>query len=263
MNEVQPLRIAIAGASGRMGAELVRLLVRDAAHYRLTAAWVGAGSDALGQDVGELAGLGPVGVRCTVIGAANAEVDAVVDFSTVAATCDVARVAGDRGAAWVCGVTGLDEAAHAALTEAARRVPVLPADNFSLGVAVLKELVVLARERLGTGFDIEIGEMHHRDKRDAPSGTARMLGRAFGDHAGHIRSGARAEGEIAYSVRRGGNVIGEHTVYFLGPHERLELTHRAEDRALFAAGALAVVRWLVARRPGIYHLDDYITDLND
>jgi len=198
MSGMQSLRIAVVGASGRMGAELVRLLAHDVAHYRLTAAWVGAGSVALGQDVGEPAGIGALGMRCTTIGAANAEVDAIVDFSTVAAMPDVARAAGDRGAAWVCGVTGLDEAARAALAEAARQVPVLHADNFSLGVAVLKKLAVLARERLGAGFDIEIGEAHHRGKRDVPSGTACMLGRALGDREGHIRSGARVEGEIAY-----------------------------------------------------------------
>ncbi|MGH9485389.1 MAG: 4-hydroxy-tetrahydrodipicolinate reductase, partial [Terriglobales bacterium] len=225
MNAPQPLRIAVVGAGGRMGGELVRLLARDPEHYRLTAAWVGASSSALNRDAGELAGLEAIGVACSVTGETNGEVDAVVDFSTVAAIPMVVRAAEAYGAALISGVTGLDEAAQAALAESARRVPVLHADNFGLGVAVLKELAVLARARLGSGFDIEIGETHHRGKRDAPSGTARMLGRALGADDARIRSGAREGSEIGYSVRRGGNVIGEHTVSFLGPHERLELTH--------------------------------------
>lgn len=254
-----PLRIAVAGAGGRMGGELVRLLASDPA-YRLTAAWVGAGSRALGRDTGELAGIDTLGIAGSATGEADAEVDVVVDFSTPAAVPGVAHAAASRGAALISGVTGLDEAAQAALADAARRVPVLHADNFSLGVAVLKALAIQARERLGSDFDIEIAEAHHRGKRDAPSGTALMLGRALGDEAARIRCGAREGSEIGYSLRRGGNVIGEHTVSFLGPHERLELTHRAEDRALFAAGALAAARWLTGRRAGLYGLEDFLAE---
>ncbi|MGH8127319.1 MAG: 4-hydroxy-tetrahydrodipicolinate reductase [Gammaproteobacteria bacterium] len=263
MSASLPMHIAVAGAGGRMGGELVRLLASDTEQYRLTAAWVDADSRALGQDVGELAGIGAIGVVCSTTGDTSAAVSAIVDFSTVAAMPAVTRAAEVHGAALVSGVTGLDEAAQAALADSARRVPVLHADNFSLGVAVLKELAILAHARLGNGFDIEISEAHHRAKRDAPSGTARMLGRALGDDEVRIRSGAREGNEIAYSVRRGGNVIGEHTVSFLGPHERLELTHRAEDRALFAAGALAVASWLAGRRPGLYRLEDYLSDADD
>lgn len=257
MTDAAPLRAAVAGAGGRMGGELVRLLASDPA-CRLTAAWIGAGSDELGRDAGELAGIAALGIACTETGEAGVGVDVVVDFSTVSAVPGVARAAVACGAALVSGVTGLDEAARDALGEAARRVPVLHADNFSVGVAVLKALAVIARERLGPGFDIEIGEAHHRGKRDAPSGTARMLGRALGDENAAIRTGARDGNEIGYSVRRGGNVVGEHTVSFLGPHERLELTHRAEDRSLFASGALSAARWLVAQSPGLYTLEDCI-----
>lgn len=262
MGTRQPLRIVVAGAGGRMGGELVRLLAKDP-DYCLAAAWVGSRSRDLGRDAGELAGLAPLGVECTATGETNCEVDAVIDFSTAAAVPDVAKAAAACGAALASGVTGLDATARAALEEAARSVAVLHADNFSLGVAVLKELAVLARERLGSGFDIEIDEAHHRGKRDAPSGTARMLGRALGDTEGRIRIGARDDHEIGYAVRRGGGVIGEHTVSFLGPHERLELTHRAEDRSLFGAGALAAARWLVARKPGLYRLEDYLAQAGD
>jgi len=252
-----PLRVAVAGAGGRMGGELVRLLARDPA-CRLAAAWIGAGSDGRGRDAAELAGITALGIACTETGEAGAEVDVVVDFSTVTAVPGVARAAVECGAALVSGVTGLDEAAREALRESARQVPVLHADNFSIGVTVLRELAVIARERLGPGFDIEISEAHHRGKRDAPSGTARMLGRALGDKQGRIRTGARGGSEIGYSVCRGGNVVGEHTVSFLGPHERLELTHRAEDRSLFASGALSAARWLVVQPPGQYTLEDCI-----
>ena len=240
-----------------MGGELVRLLARDPA-CRLAAAWIGAGSDGLGRDAGELAGIAPLGIACTETGEAGAEMDVVVDFSTVTAVPGVARAAATCGAALVSGVTGLDEAARDALRECARRVPVLHADNFSIGVAVLGELAAIARERLGSAFDIEISEAHHRGKRDAPSGTARMLGRVLGDENAAIRTGARDGSEIGYSVRRGGNVVGEHTVSFLGPHERLELTHRAEDQSLFAAGALSAARWLARQAPGQYTLEDCI-----
>lgn len=257
-----PLRIAVAGATGRMGRELVRLIAAEPKLYRLAAAWAALGSEAMGRDAGEQAGLGAIDVPCTPVEALD--VDVVIDFSTVAAVPEVARAAARGKAALLSGVTGLDEAAREALSVAADSIPVLHADNFSLGVAVLRELAVLARERLGEAFDIEIDELHHRGKRDAPSGTARMLGRALGDSAGAIRTAARGEArEIGYSVRRGGQVAGEHTVYFLGPHERLELTHRAGDRALFASGALTVASWLVRQRRGRYRLEDYLETRGD
>ena len=258
-----PMRIAVAGAAGRLGRELVKLVAAEPQRYVLTAAWVSPGSEALGRDAGELAGCtNSLDVSCS--GMAVADADVVVDFTTVEAVPDVAHAAAAAKAALVSGVTGLDEAARKSLSEAARQVPVLHADNFSLGVAVLKELAIMARKRLGAGFDVEIDEVHHRGKRDAPSGTARMLGRALGDTAGAVRTAPREkQGEIGYSVRRGGRVIGEHTVHFLGPHERLELTHRAGDRSLFAAGALAVSLWLVRRRPGQYRLEDYLRARDD
>ena len=262
MQASAPLRIAVAGAAGRMGGELVRLLAKDP-DFRLAAAWVGAGSAGLGRDAGELAGLAPLGLECTATGETCGGVDAVIDFSTVAAVPEVARAAAACEAALASGVTGLDGPAREALDEAARSIPVLHADNFSLGAAVLKELAMLARRRLGPGFDIEISEAHHRGKRDAPSGTALMLGRALGDGEGRIRTAAREGQGIGYAVRRGGGVIGEHTVSFLGPHERLELTHRAEDRSLFGAGALAAIRWLTAQRPGRYRLEDCLAHPGD
>lgn len=252
-----PLRIAVAGANGRMGGEVIRLIAGDPRQYSLVAAWVSLDSDKLGVDAGELTGCLPLGVVCTA--PQPADIDVVVDFTAVQAVPQIAGVAVECNAPLVSGVTGLDDPAKKSLSDAAAHVPVLHANNFSLGVAVLKELAVLARERLGDAFDIEIDEIHHRGKRDAPSGTARMLGQALGDSSTAVRTGPReTRGEIGYSVRRGGQVPGEHTVYFLGAHETLELRHRAGDRALFAAGALAVSGWLFRQRARQYCLEDYL-----
>lgn len=254
----QSIRIALAGASGRMGAEVLRLMASQPDRYRLVAAWVGADSTALGRDAGDLARVGSLGCLCSRVGETNDEADAIVDFSTPDATCDIMNAAIALKVAWVSGVTGLGDDGEALLDRASKAVPVLHTDNFSLGIAVLAELAVLAQTRLGPAFDIEIDEVHHRGKRDAPSGTARMLGRALGDNGGSIRTGAREDGEIGYSVRRGGGVCGEHAVHFLGSHERLELTHRADGRSLFAEGALTAAAWLVARPPGRYAFRDVV-----
>ncbi len=241
-----------------MGGELARLIVARPDRYRLTGAWVSGTSQALERDVGEAVGIGSLGLVCTKVGEVEAAPDVVIDFSTPAAMPNVMRAAVAFDAAWVSGVTGLDDEAQALLDQAAQEIPMLHADNFSLGIAVLVELAALAKARLGADFDIEIDEAHHRAKCDAPSGTARMLGHALDDGSGTIRVGPREAGEIGYSVRRGGGVRGEHTVYFLGRNERLELTHRAEDRALFAEGALTAARWLVTCPPGRYTFSDVI-----
>lgn len=258
---MSPLRLAVAGAAGRMGREVLRLATADPGRYAPVAAWIAPGSDLLDCDVSEWIGPGYAGLTGTLIAALDADV--VVDFSTAAAVPEVARAAAASKAALVSGVTGLDTTAQAAFTAAARQVPVLHADNFSVGVAVLRELAVLARERLGGDFDVEIAEAHHRGKRDAPSGTALMLGRALGDSKARIRTGARENGDIGYSVRRGGQIAGEHSIWFLGPHESLELKHRAEDRSLFAAGALSVAEWLVHQPPGQYRIEDYLAHASD
>lgn len=258
MSAERPLRIALAGASGRMGGELVRLLGAEPERYRLVAAWVRSGSAAAGRDSGELAGTAPTGIPCSDVGTATGGLDVVIDFSAPDACGAVASAAAARHAALVCGTTGLGAGAAAALAAAANTVPVLAAENFSLGIAVLAELAELARRRLGRAFDAGILEVHHRGKRDAPSGTALMLGRRLENPQPSPRRGARGSDAPGYAVLRGGGVIGDHTVFFLGSHERLELTHRAGDRAVFAAGALAAAVWLAARAPGRYSLGDLL-----
>jgi 4-hydroxy-tetrahydrodipicolinate reductase len=207
------------------------------------------------------------------IDAALAGADVYIDFSTPQATADVAIAALARGVAAVVGTTGLNDRAHAALEILSKRAPVLWAPNFSPGVNLLLDLAERAARALGAGFDLEIVEIHHRRKRDAPSGTALALGEALA--RGHAGSGAdagaleqrlgragdtgpRAANEVGMAAVRGGDVIGEHTAYFLGDHERIELTHRAASRDVFASGALRAATWLAGKPAGRYRMRDVL-----
>ncbi len=193
--------------------------------------------------------------------------DVVVDFSTPDGFDAALAAASARGLAFVSGTTGLADARHAALDEAAARIPVLWASNFSIGAAVLRRLAALAAASLTPEFDVEIIEAHHARKLDAPSGTALTLGEAVAKARGanladvaclarHGILGPRRAGSIGFSSIRAGDLVGEHTVLFAGPGERLELMHRATDRMIFARGALYAARWLAARAPGRYDIVD-------
>lgn len=192
--------------------------------------------------------------------------DAVIDFSRPELCMKSLAHAQNLGIACVIGTTGLDASEQARIAAASESIPICQAANFSIGVNLLLDLVERAAAGLPSTFDAEISEIHHRWKVDAPSGTALALGRAVAgarglDHetaATVDRKGARASGEIGYQSTRGGDVAGEHTVMFLGDGERLELTHRATDRAIFARGALYAARWLVARPPGLYSMSDVL-----
>ncbi len=237
---MSPLRIGVVGATGRMGLAVVRA-AREAGHV-VTAA---IAPDQAGRDVGELAGLGPIGVLVQSE-PGDAAADAIIDFSSPAGVRAAAAWSTRARAALVSGTTGLDDAANAALDAAALFAPVLWEPNMSIGVHVLALLVEEATRRLGADFDVEIVEAHHRRKVDAPSGTAKRLAesvqRARNDLAlVHGRSGApgaRGVGELGMHAVRGGDVIGDHTVMFLGAGERVELSHKASDRGLFARGAV-------------------------
>lgn len=194
--------------------------------------------------------------------------DVVVDFSSPAGFAAALQAALMAQKPLVSGTTGLGDAHFQALDRAAESIPVLWAANFSVGVNVLEHLTRLASRALG-GFDIEIFEAHHRHKVDAPSGTALFLARAAaeGRHheledvaawTRHGHTGSRTDEEIGFQVVRGGSIVGEHTVFFCGPGERVELTHRAQDRAIFARGALHAARWIVGRRPGRYRMADVL-----
>jgi 4-hydroxy-tetrahydrodipicolinate reductase len=263
------MKIGVVGCSGRMGRTVVQQLV-ECAGCELAGASERPGSPAVGMDAGVMAGLTPLGV--TVANdplAAFAEAQVVIDFTTPEATAHHARLARERGCALVVGTTGLTAATQAALDEAARTVPVVVAPNMSLGVNLLIGLVEKVASVLGPDFDIEITEMHHRNKLDAPSGTALGLGRAaaagravaLDEVAVRVRdgiTGVRRPGDIGFSVLRGGDVVGEHTVIFAGEGERIELGHRATSRAIFARGALRAACWAVGKPAGRYGMADVL-----
>ena len=230
---------------------------------------VGAASSStdpsLGRDLGELAGLGSLGVVTSPdVASSLLGADVVIDFSTASAVTALAQLAARQGIAIVSGTTNLDATSKRALDKASETVPVLWAGNMSLGVQVLAELVEQAVRRLGLGYDVEIVELHHRRKIDAPSGTASRLVDAVKKvrpslcelHGRDGEVGARTEDEVGVFGVRGGDVIGDHTVYLLGDGERLELTHRASNRDLFAHGALRAAQFLAGQKPGRYSIAD-------
>lgn len=261
-----PLDLAIIGCTGRMGRTLLRLAGADPS-LRVVAALTRPDDPEIGADVATLIGGAERGVRV----AADADVRpaVAVEFSRPHGSAQWAAWCAARGAALVSGTTGLGEAEHAALAEAARRVPVVWAPNMSVGVNVLLELVSLAAMRVGAGWDIEITETHHRNKVDAPSGTARALlaavqearGAAHKPTAVYGRSGdcgPRGDDEIGVYALRMGSVVGEHEVHIAAEGEVLTLCHRALSRDIFAAGALRAARWVATRPPGLYSMRDVL-----
>ncbi len=265
-----PVRVALFGATGRMGRSLIRA-IHDSTEFELVGALASSESPALGQDAGEVAGLSRrFGTRITADRAvALARAEVVLDFTLPAAALATVASCRERGAALLMGTTGLPPEAHAALEAAGTRIAVLKAANTSLGINLLARLVEQAAASLPSEYDIEILEAHHRYKVDAPSGTALRLGEAAAagrgselrdlasDHRSH-RAGPRREGSIGFAVVRGGDIVGEHTVLYAGPGERLELTHRAHDRMTFAYGALRAADWLRGRAPGQYTMADVL-----
>ena len=263
------MRLVVTGAAGRMGRTLVKA-ISETPGVTLAGALERPDAAALGQDAGVLAGLGPLGVAITddplplLIDA-----DGIVDFSAPAATVELAALAAQARIAHVIGTTGLSAADGDRLCAAARHAAIVRSGNMSLGVNLLAGLVRLAAEALGEEFDIEIVEMHHRNKVDAPSGTALMLGEAAAEGRGiELKgnsergrdglTGARKLGAIGFASLRGGGVIGDHSVLFAGDGERITLSHQAEDRALFARGALKAALWARGQKPGLYAMSDVL-----
>lgn len=260
------MRLALFGATGRMGLSITRL-TENAPDVQIVGAVCAIDDPGLGRDVGELAGIGTVGVATTAdLGSGLLGADVVIDFSTSAAAPILFMAAAREGVNVVSGTTGLGGAGLAALERAAQRVALLWAPNMSLGVQVLAELSEIAARRLGSAFDVEILEVHHRSKTDAPSGTARRLAEAVRagrpelvdrfERAGDV--GARKPEELGVFGVRGGDVVGDHTVLFLGQGERLELVHRASSRDLFANGALRAARFLAGKPKGRYAITDVL-----
>ncbi|MEM7566401.1 MAG: 4-hydroxy-tetrahydrodipicolinate reductase [Pseudomonadota bacterium] len=259
------MRVIVAGAGGRMGQALVAALT-ETDGTRVTHALDRAGSPAIGRDVGTLAGLEPLGVAVSD-NALQAFVDGegVIDFTSPENTVALAELAAQARVPHVIGTTGLEADHLAAIKAAARHAPIVLSGNMSLGVNLLAGLVRRAARALGPGWDVEVLEMHHRNKVDAPSGTALLLGEAAAEGRGvHLddvavrsrdgQTGARPEAAIGFATLRGGSVVGDHTVILAGPNERIELGHRAESRAIFSGGAVRALLWARGREPGLYDM---------
>jgi 4-hydroxy-tetrahydrodipicolinate reductase len=263
------IAIGITGCAGRMGRMLIAE-VQETAGCRVGGGIEAKGNPAVGRDLGELAGLGALGVKAGDDPAALfAAVDVVVDFTASDAAALHAAEAARRGKPMVIGTTGLDGANEAAVLAAAKSVAIVRSPNMSLGVNLLLGLVREVASRLDDAYDIEIVEMHHRHKVDAPSGTALALGRAAAqargiDFAGRSRrvrdgiTGERGRGDIGFAALRGGDVVGEHSVIFAAEGERVELTHRAGSRRIFARGAVRAASWVVGKQPGLYGMNDVL-----
>src|SRR5271167_405143 len=263
------LRVVVSGAAGRMGRMVVRT-IHESDGLTLTGALERLDSPWLGADPAMLAGC-PASSLAIVADPLPLllEADAIVDFSSPAASVELAGLAAQARIADVIGTTGLDEADLDKIDAAARHAPIVLSGNMSVGVNLLAALTRRAASVLGPDFDIEIVEMHHRMKVDAPSGTALLLGEAaaegrkvsLAEHSGRGRDGVtgpRQRGEIGFASLRGGTVVGDHSVIFAGAGERIVLSHHAEDRGLFARGALQAALWAHDRKPGLYSMADVL-----
>jgi 4-hydroxy-tetrahydrodipicolinate reductase len=267
------MRLIVAGAGGRMGRALVRV-ISEAPGVVLAGALEAPGSELLGKDAGVLAGLEANGVELSAdLWKLSANADAIIDFTVPGATIANVAIAAERGLAHIIGTTGLSGSDMAVIKSVTSRAVVVQSGNMSLGVNLLAALVKRVAQSLDESFDIEIVEMHHKAKIDAPSGTAFLLGEAAAAGRGidlHARSargrdgviGARRPGDIGFAALRGGTVTGDHSVIFAGPMERIELTHRAEDRTMFAQGAIKAAMWARGKAPGFYTMAD-VLDLTD
>ncbi|RWK92363.1 MAG: 4-hydroxy-tetrahydrodipicolinate reductase [Mesorhizobium sp.] len=269
-NDVNEMGLVVVGAAGRMGQALIRA-IHTIPGTRVAGAIERAGSPHLGKDAGELAGIGTIGV---VIGddplPAFARADGVLDFTSPAATVEFAGYAAQARIAHVIGTTGCSADDNAKIAAAARHATIVKSGNMSLGVNLLAVLVEQAARALDADdFDIEILEMHHRHKVDAPSGTALLLGEAAAAGRGitlagndtRVRdghTGVRKPGSIGFATLRGGSVVGDHSVVLAGTGERITLAHHAEDRAIFARGAVKAALWARGRKPGLYSMRDVL-----
>ena len=263
------MRLIVAGAGGRMGRTLIKAIA-ETRGMTLAGENDSPSSAVIGRDAGELAGLGSNGVSVTADGGPlMAKADGLVDFTIPAATVVLAELTARQGIAHIIGTTGLKDAEEKLIAEAAKKTAVVKSGNFSMGVNLIAALTKRVAKTLDQSFDIEIFEMHHNKKIDAPSGTALMFGRAAAEGRGidlasdsergrDGETGARKPGHIGFASLRGGTVVGEHSVIFAGPAERVELVHRAEDRMIFARGALHAALWARGQKPGLYSMADVL-----
>ncbi|MFN3743168.1 MAG: 4-hydroxy-tetrahydrodipicolinate reductase [Hyphomicrobiaceae bacterium] len=264
------MKLAVMGAAGRMGRELIRAVHATAGDAVIAGAIERPGSEAIGKDAGELAGVSTIGVKVTddpldVV----AKVDGILDFTAPEVSVELAGLAANARIVHVLGTTGLTAEHEAAIKAAARHATIIKAGNMSLGVNLLVAVTRKVAQALDADFDIEVLEMHHRHKVDAPSGTALMLGQAAAEGRGvdlaasSVRSrdghtGPRKRGDIGFATLRGGNVVGEHSVIFAAEGERIVLSHIATDRGIFARGAVKAALWGPGKGPGLFTMADVL-----
>jgi len=263
------MRLIVAGAGGRMGRALTRV-ISDTPGAVVTGALEAPGSELLGKDCGVLAGLPENGIKLSAdLWTLSANADGILDFTVPGATIANVAIAAERGLVHVIGTTGLSSSDDAVIKSVTQRAIVVKSGNMSLGINLLAALVKRVAQSLDQAFDIEIVEMHHGAKIDAPSGTALMLGEAaadgrgikLADHSARGRdghTGARRPGDIGFASLRGGTAAGDHSVIFAGPSERLTLAHHAEDRMIFAHGAVKAALWAHGKKPGFYTMADVL-----
>ena len=258
-------RVAVAGASGRMGRMLIEA-VAASPDLVLSAALDVAGSPGLGSDATAFLGRDSGVVVGDDVRAGLVESEVLIDFTRPEGTLAHLALCSELGVAAVIGTTGFDAAQKQAIAAHAERIAIVMAPNMSVGVNVVLKLLDVAARALADGFDVEIVETHHRQKIDAPSGTALRMGevvaaaqgKSLADCAAHDRNGLRAPGSIGFAALRGGDIVGDHTVLFAGTGERIEITHRSTSRATYADGSVRAARFVVGRAPGLYGMDEVL-----
>lgn len=262
------MRIAIAGADGRMGRMLIEAVL-GTDDLTLTVALDRAGSPCIGQDAGAFLGR-ETGVLVTDDLEALKNADCLIDFTRPEGTLNHLRVCVGLGVKCVIGTTGFDDSGKQAIQAASQKIAIVFAPNMSVGVNAALKLLDVAAKLLNSGYDAEVFEAHHRNKVDAPSGTALAMGEtvahAWGhklddiaDWARHGHTGARQDGRIGFSVVRGGDIVGDHTVYFCGDGERIEITHRSGSRSTYAQGSLRAARYLARKEFGLFDMQDVLS----
>lgn len=267
--EEKMIDVIVAGASGRMG-QRVGYMVSEHPGLHYAAAFEAAGSPAIGRDPGELSGWGRAGIAIAEgLEAVIDQGDVLIDFTFHKATMEFARLAARHKRAMVIGTTGLTPENLTELAELSRHFPCVQSPNMAVGVNVLFKLAARTAAILGDDYDIEIVEAHHNKKKDAPSGTALKLAEMaasgvnrdlaeVGVYERHGMIGERTKKEIGIQTIRGGDIVGEHTIYFAGPGERIEIIHRAHSRDNFAKGAATAAAWVVGQKPGLYSMFDVL-----
>lgn len=264
----EPIRIAVAGASGRMGRMLVEA-IDGAPDLRLSGALDVPGSPALASDASAFLGRSSGALITADLRQGLADARVLIDFTRPEGTLAHLALCRELGIAAVIGTTGFTDAQKAEIADHARHIAVMMAPNMSVGVNVMMKLLAMAARALDTGYDIEIIEAHHRHKVDAPSGTALKMGEVVADALGrdlkdcavYAREGVTGERDpssIGFATVRGGDIVGDHTVLFAGTGERIEITHRSSSRVTYAAGSLRAARFVAGRAPGLYGMDDVL-----